>query len=66
MMDWAIYHSPLASVVKLLFSWAFGMKVFRPYIGWRRPACALDDGRLGKQKVEAKQVVIEEKCCGVV
>lgn len=33
------------------------MQVFRPYIDWERSAAVLDDLRLGKQRVEAKQVL---------
>ncbi|MFP3296597.1 MAG: pyrimidine dimer DNA glycosylase/endonuclease V, partial [Vulcanisaeta sp.] len=34
------------------------MQVFRPYIDYRRSAWFLDDLRLGKQRVEAKQVLL--------
>lgn len=34
-----------------------GMQVFRPYVDWRRSAAVLDDRRLGKQRVECKQVL---------
>ena len=34
------------------------MQVFRPYIDHRRSAWFLDDLRLGKQRVEAKQVLL--------
>jgi len=34
------------------------MQVFRPYIDWRMSARVLDDRRLGKQRVEAKQVMM--------
>ncbi|MEM3589238.1 MAG: pyrimidine dimer DNA glycosylase/endonuclease V [Nitrososphaerota archaeon] len=34
------------------------MQVFRPYIDWKRSAQVLDNKRLGKQRVEAKQVMI--------
>ena len=34
------------------------MQVFRPYIDWRMSANVLDDRRLGKQRVEAKQVMM--------
>lgn len=33
------------------------MQVFRPYIDWRKSARVLDDRRLGKQRVECKQVL---------
>jgi len=33
------------------------MQVFRPYIDWRMSARVLDNRRLGKQRVEAKQVM---------
>lgn len=33
------------------------MQVFRPYIDWKRSAAVLDDRRLGKQRVECKQVL---------
>ncbi|MEN3047718.1 MAG: pyrimidine dimer DNA glycosylase/endonuclease V [Candidatus Caldarchaeales archaeon] len=33
------------------------MQVFRPYVDWRRSAEVLDDRRLGKQRVECKQVL---------
>ncbi|MEM1943520.1 MAG: pyrimidine dimer DNA glycosylase/endonuclease V [Candidatus Caldarchaeum sp.] len=33
------------------------MQVFRPYVDWARSASVLDDLRLGKQRVEAKQVL---------
>lgn len=33
------------------------MQVFRPYIDWRRSAEVLDDKRLGKQRVECKQIL---------
>ncbi|MCS6770148.1 MAG: pyrimidine dimer DNA glycosylase [Candidatus Caldarchaeum sp.] len=33
------------------------MQIFRPYVDWRRSASALDSLRLGKQRVEAKQVL---------
>ncbi|MCX8187189.1 MAG: pyrimidine dimer DNA glycosylase [Nitrososphaeria archaeon] len=33
------------------------MQIFRPYIDWRLSAAALDDKRLGKQRVECKQVL---------
>nr|KJR73570.1 MAG: pyrimidine dimer DNA glycosylase [Thermoproteus sp. AZ2] len=34
------------------------MQVFRPYIDWKRSAAVLDNKRLGKQRVEAKQVLL--------
>ncbi|CCC82231.1 pyrimidine dimer DNA glycosylase/endonuclease V [Thermoproteus tenax] len=34
------------------------MQIFRPYIDWSRSAGVLDDKRLGKQRVEAKQVIL--------
>lgn len=34
------------------------MQVFRPYIDHGRSAGFLDDLRLGKQRVEAKQVIL--------
>lgn len=34
------------------------MQVFRPYVDWWRSARVLDDRRLGKQRVEAKQVMM--------
>ncbi|MGC9187258.1 MAG: pyrimidine dimer DNA glycosylase/endonuclease V, partial [Fervidicoccaceae archaeon] len=33
------------------------MQIFRPYIDWEKSAAFLDDLRLGKQRVEAKQVI---------
>lgn len=33
------------------------MQIFRPYIDWDRSAAVLDNLRLGKQRVEAKQVL---------
>lgn len=33
------------------------VQVFRPYIDWRKSAEVLDDKRLGKQRVECKQVL---------
>ncbi|MEM0440380.1 MAG: pyrimidine dimer DNA glycosylase/endonuclease V [Candidatus Caldarchaeum sp.] len=33
------------------------MQIFRPYVDWRKSAAVLDDLRLGKQRVEAKQVL---------
>lgn len=35
-----------------------GVQVFRPYIDWRRSARVLDNKRLGKQRVEVKQVMM--------
>jgi len=37
---------------------ALNMQVFRPYIDWHMSARVLDDRRLGKQRVEAKQVIM--------
>ncbi|MFP3168123.1 pyrimidine dimer DNA glycosylase [Thermoproteus sp. CP80] len=34
------------------------MQIFRPYVDWHKSAWALDDRRLGKQRVEAKQVIL--------
>lgn len=34
------------------------MQVFRPYVDWWRSARVLDDRRLGKQRVETKQVMM--------
>ncbi|MEZ0318571.1 MAG: pyrimidine dimer DNA glycosylase/endonuclease V [Pyrobaculum sp.] len=34
------------------------MQIFRPYVDWRRSATVLDDRRLGKQRAEAKQVLL--------
>lgn len=34
------------------------MQVFRPYVDWWRSTRVLDDRRLGKQRVEAKQVMM--------
>lgn len=34
------------------------MQIFRPYIDWGKSAAVLDDRRLGKQRVEAKQVIL--------
>jgi len=34
------------------------MQIFRPYVDHRRSASFLDDKRLGKQRVEAKQVIL--------
>lgn len=34
------------------------MQVFRPYVDWWMSARVLDDKRLGKQRVEAKQVMM--------
>lgn len=33
------------------------MQIFRPYVDWSRSAAVLDDLRLGKQRVEAKQIL---------
>ncbi|MDJ0271072.1 MAG: pyrimidine dimer DNA glycosylase/endonuclease V [Candidatus Caldarchaeum sp.] len=33
------------------------MQIFRPYVDWVKSAAVLDDLRLGKQRVEAKQVL---------
>lgn len=33
------------------------MQVFRPYVDWAKSAAVLDDKRLGKQRVECKQVL---------
>ncbi|MCS7133323.1 MAG: pyrimidine dimer DNA glycosylase [Candidatus Caldarchaeum sp.] len=33
------------------------MQIFRPYVDWTKSAAVLDDLRLGKQRVEAKQVI---------
>jgi hypothetical protein len=33
------------------------VQIFRPYIDWEKSAAFLDDLRLGKQRVEAKQVI---------
>gem|GEM_PF-362219 len=37
---------------------ALDMQIFRPYIDWHMSAQVLDDRRLGKQRVEAKQVMM--------
>lgn len=34
------------------------MQIFRPYRDWARSAKVLDDRRLGKQRVETKQVLL--------
>ncbi len=33
------------------------MQVFRPYVDWKKSAEVLDDKRLGKQRIECKQVL---------
>jgi hypothetical protein len=37
---------------------ALDMQIFRPYIDWHMSAQVLDDRRLGKQRVETKQVMM--------
>ncbi|MGC8974405.1 MAG: pyrimidine dimer DNA glycosylase/endonuclease V, partial [Thermoproteus sp.] len=34
------------------------MQIFRPYVDWSKSARVLDNKRLGKQRVEAKQVIM--------
>ncbi|MGC8583310.1 MAG: pyrimidine dimer DNA glycosylase/endonuclease V [Thermoproteus sp.] len=34
------------------------MQIFRPYVDWSKSARVLDNRRLGKQRVEAKQVIM--------
>ncbi|MEZ0248038.1 MAG: pyrimidine dimer DNA glycosylase/endonuclease V [Thermoproteus sp.] len=34
------------------------MQIFRPYVDWAKSARILDDRRLGKQRAEAKQVIL--------
>ena len=34
------------------------MQIFRPYVDWAKSARILDNKRLGKQRIEAKQVIL--------